>query len=94
MSRQENREGGQQLVNAPQAAERLEHELPEEHHAAADHTGDGTGAGGALPEQGEEHQRAERGAKAGPRKRQERKDDAVFIQRNDHTEVAKAPGKL
>ena len=60
-------EGGQQLVDAPGAAHGGQQVLPDEdHRAAGDHAGDGTLRRGPLPEQGEEDQRAEGRAEAGP----------------------------
>lgn len=71
-------ERGQQLVDAPDAAELADEEIPDEHHRAArDHARDGARIGGALPEQREEHQRAERRA-ARPGEVHDREDHLIF----------------
>ena len=60
-------EGRQQLIDGPDAAQRGDQELPDEHHDAADqHAGQGAPFVGALPEQGHQHDRAEGGAEARP----------------------------
>jgi len=77
-----NQEGGKQLVNVKPGAgkSRADNELPDEDHGTAgDHTGDGTPLGGALPEQGEEHQRSEGGTEACPGKGNDLEDGAVGI---------------
>lgn len=73
-------ERGQQLVNREEAAQGREREFPDkDHRAAGNHTGHRALAVGALPEEGEQHDRAERGAEARPREGYDAKDGAVRI---------------
>ena len=62
-------EGGEQFIDIPRAAQGAHQILPDEHRCpAADKPRHSAGAVGALPEKGEEHQRAEGRAKARPGK--------------------------
>lgn len=73
-------EGGQQLVDAPGAAHGGQQVLPDEdHRAAGDHAGDGALLRGPLPEQGEEDQRAEGCAEAGPGEGHDAEDGAAGV---------------
>ena len=60
-------EGGQQLIDVEDAADRGHQELPhKDHHAAHDQTGHDALAVAPPPEQGAQHGGAEGGAKARP----------------------------
>lgn len=72
--------GRQQLINAKDAANRCNQELPDKYHDASDnHTGQRTLQGGTLPEQCQQNNRAEGCAEACPSKRYNLKYRAVRI---------------
>ena len=80
-------EGGEQLVDGEEAAELGNAELPhEDHHSAGEHTRDRAPLVRALPEQAEQHDRAEGSAEAGPRKGDDTEDGAVGVGGEDHAE--------
>ena len=84
---QPHQEGGQQLIDAEDAAQGLDQVLPEEdHNAPRRHAGDGASKGGAFPIQGADHQGAEARAKARPGKGDDAENGTVGVFCNENAQ--------
>ena len=80
-------EGGHKLIDAEDAAEGLEQELPnKDGYTAREHTCDSAGPVDSLPEEGEENDGAEGGAEARPCEGNDLKYNAVFVPGYNHAE--------
>ena len=80
-------EGGHKLIDAEDAAEGLEQELPnKDGYTAREHTCDSAGSVDSLPEEGEENDGAEGGAEARPREGYNFEYTAIFVPCDYHTD--------